>query len=242
MLAASASYPARISVVGRHLRNCSRSEDNKSGVLALSSRNLFIALIAVIALGTGAWLILYGGHPQDGRGAQELSTAGSPREEFGVAPSAPQIAANVTTNSSGNNPDETPRSEEAPLAPVPWPAATLAFTDQPDTDPGLSKELEASLQRSMDQLLDKSRFDLQSVTCRSSSCQILTIDRTPEPEKGWPVVLVAMRNQLKDGFVRHPSTGVSLQPKVEILQPVPAEEYFGFITVISFEDQTLAHD
>lgn len=202
----------------------------------MSSRNFFIASIAAIALGVGAWLILSGGHLQDERGAQELSTADSPKEELGVAPSAPQIAANVTTDSTANNPDETPR------APVAWPATTLAFVDQPDTDPVLSRELEASLQRSMDYQLDMSRFELQSVTCRSSSCQILTIDRTPEPKKGWPIVLVAMRNQLKDGFVRHPRTGALLQAKVDILQPVPAGEYFGFITVIGFEDQTLASD
>jgi hypothetical protein len=209
----------------------------------MSSRKSFISLVVVVALGAGAWLMLSGGIRQDENGPPQLSTVDSSKEESGITPSAPPVAGNVTTGYSASNPAETPRTEDAPRTQVAWPATALAFADKPDPDPALSRELKYWTQRSMAELLDKDRFELQSVECRGNSCQLLTVDRALSQEMGWGVVINEMFDQLKkDALVRHPRTGVLLQPEMQIVRPVPAGKNGAFITVIVFKDVTPAAD
>lgn len=65
----------------------------------------------------------------------------------------------------------------APPEPAAWRASALAFANQDDADPTLSRHLEAEMQKLIDTTLDRARYDPQSVTCRLNRCQVIASDR-----------------------------------------------------------------
>lgn len=117
-----------------------------------------------------------------------------------------------------------------------------SFVARENPDPAVSSELELAIQRALDESLDRSRFNVESVTCRANLCQIVSIDRAASPAidgrrpdlQGWGPSLAKLFLQLKGTAVPGPRTGSTVgNPK---LSEIAIVRDGGTVTMIRFEE------
>lgn len=197
----------------------------------MSSQNYTI--VALVALGAGAWWLLSARGSQEARDVDPPSVAGAPIEGEAPAPVVPQSPAIVANNSSDSSVTGTPRGPDAPPAPVTWPARALEFAEQADPDPALSREIESAIHRAIDTTLDRSRYEVHSVTCRGQSCQILSVAQASGAGNQWPPAVAAIMRELMTASIRKPGTDMELKPMLQALQQ--GGDHTGIVTMIGLQ-------
>lgn len=200
----------------------------------MSTRNYAIATLVLVTLSVGAWWL------QSDRGEEEggnSMTSGAPASSAtteSYQPGAPQPAVAKTVD-----PNESAASEAERELPVAtneefWSTKARQFADQSDPDPTLSRAIEVAVQMAVDTALDRSRYDLHSIACRGPSCQIVSVERASGTGTPWSMTVATIMRDLSAAAIRHPSTGMELKPRLQLLEQGMGETP-GTVTMIGFQ-------
>jgi hypothetical protein len=199
----------------------------------MSGLNKAIAAIALVASGIAIGWGLASQMQRD-RGSDVLPSPPESPVAAMVEPPTPQVAAVTGSGASTNPVREIPAYAPA-SAPRPWPQTARSFSEQADVDPILSWELQTMVQRSIDTVLDRNLFEVDSVTCRGSTCQILSFGETERDGPTWSQVFAPILRDVTKATTLHPTTRAELEPTMQSISVVPRSgSVRGFVTVISF--------
>jgi hypothetical protein len=199
----------------------------------LNRRNNVFAALALVAIGIViGWALSNfapgGSVPALGLIPADALATASPGPPTLPAPALPESES--TTAPEAEAPAAVPSPERKP-----WPESARSFMDQADPDPALSRELETWLLRSVDTNLDRDSYEVESITCRGNSCQILSIGRRANGGPAWSKVFAPILSDLGDASIRHPATQAELEPRIQSIWMVPkSREEPGLISLISF--------
>ncbi len=212
----------------------------------MSSRNYKIAFTVVAILGVAVWWALPGNDSRESEDSRAIpDSGGSIGSEAPVSSTPPPPV--VVRNPNESHEDEPSKSTDPPRTAVEWPKTVLSFADRSDPDPTLSRETESAIGRSLAATLRPNRYEVPSITCRASSCQILsvewapitggesrTVDGVPAAGAEWRSAVGKVMRDLSDVPIRDPGTSVQLRPTLQVIQQLPGEPA-RYVAVMSLE-------
>ena len=189
----------------------------------------------VLAVGVAVYFLV-----REDKAAPPSAVIAEPRTVPSTAASSPaavvQIEAPPPPAPTPPPPAPMPRSELASTspAPLPLPKQVIDFSQRTDSDPVLSRELEYAIQKSIDAQPRTNGYEVQSLKCRAAECLIFTVDRLATQEGKWSSALGNTFGTLSNAAIRHPGTGVQLQPSLQGIAQVGGG---GTVTVLQFKSQ-----
>jgi len=199
----------------------------------MSARSTALTVVVTAAVTAGIfWLLANRAGTPANSDATEI-----PDEATVVRLPPPPIPAEplaVESVSTAKPPDESPPVAPA-AAPRPWPQAVRSFIDEVDPDPTLSRELERTVQSFLDSRLSRDTYEVESVTCRGSTCQILSVGDSESGGPTWSEVFAPILRDMSAASTQNPNTGAELEPKLQSVFMVPKSgSVRGFATRIAF--------
>lgn len=168
-------------------------------------RNAGVIFLAMIGAGIG-WLLAT---HRPGESADMHPVADSSAAPASLlTPTAPAIDDHSGPgDGSAGDPGRTPT--DGPTG------VTLQELETEYGDPTIARDARLAIQGVLDTALDRSRYEVYTVTCRDLNCQIFSNPKVPGAESDWPPIVEAMMQKLSSASLRNPETGAELKPELK---------------------------